>query len=573
MGHEWASRTRTAGTGRRRAELSASVKAPPNPLTGLQRTLGNHAMQWLLGAAGLQASREAKAVADPCEQEADRVADQVARVQRDPSQPVSTPMAVWHRADTLPESDPALALAVRGLTGQGSPLPEQVRSRFESQLGVDLMPVRVHTDGYAGEAAQALGAAAFTFGHDVYFAPGRWAPGTDAGRDLLAHELTHVIQQHGVARLQRQPATAITTGTKDDTVTALDRWERTVDQTMGRYRDWLSHNMIRFLADVLQSDKASEALTALHSSFVTGVAEEAAGNVASLGAVELGARFGGRQLARLFLELRHARVLGGIVGFIVGAIVEKLVSDLFDKTAEIIRTTAEQVDKLVTGVVNPIVNANEAVIREEVQELRVSLIKQDLAAAGWERLASEIRAATALAEQAFRDVSDESLYRQLALSTGVYTGREVAAEQKRPVKLPAVEREFGFTMQHRVVETGTTAISVPNDGGTVVIRCKAIDCFQWEDDGGYDPVDIGDPEAVPAWKLTPPPRSYRIELYQTGMIFDTTAGVPRVFAVNQEQYGAWYGLKKGVYHIRVWRSDDHPVALCGSGKYWVTSGT
>jgi hypothetical protein len=57
------------------------------------------------------------------------------------------------------------------------------------------------------------------------------------------------------------------------------------------------------------------------------------------------------------------------------------------------------------------------------------------------------------------------------------------------------------------------------------------------------------------------------------MIFDTTAGVPRVFAVNQEQYGAWYGLKKGVYHIRVWRSEDHPGALCGSGKYWVTSGT
>jgi hypothetical protein len=530
-------------------------------------------MQWLFGAAGLQASREAKVPADSCEQEADRVADQIARAQRAPSEPVSTPVAVRQWAHALPDPGPALRGAVGGLTGQGSPLPEQVRSRFEPQFGVDLTPVRVHTDEHSGEAARALGAAAFTVGHDVYFAPGRWAPGTDAGRDLLAHELTHVVQQQGVIRLQRQPTQEVATGTRDETIAALDGWERAVDETIDRYRDWLSHNMIRFLADVLQSDKGSEALAALHSSFVTSVAEEAVGNVASLGAVKLGARFGGRQLARLFLELRHARVLGGIVGFIVGAIVEALVGDLFDKTAEIIKTTAEQVDKLVIGVVNPIVNAKEAFIREEVQDLRVSLIKQDLPAPDWERLASEIRAATELAQQAFRAVGDESLYRQLALSTGVYTGREVVAEQKPPVKLPAVEQEFGFTMQHRVVETGATAISVPNDRGTVVIRSKAIDCFQGEDVGKYDPIDISGPAASPAWKLTPPPRSYRIELYQAGVILDTTVSVPRVFGVNQEQYGVWYGLKKGVYHIRVWRSDDHPVALCGTGKYWVTSGT
>jgi len=65
-------------------------------------------------------------------------------------------------------------------------------------------PVRFHTSGGAADAAEALGAKAFTVGHDVAFGPGRFAPETREGRRLIAHELTHVAQQEAEGpRLQR----------------------------------------------------------------------------------------------------------------------------------------------------------------------------------------------------------------------------------------------------------------------------------------------------------------------------------------------------------------------------------
>src|SRR4030095_4569821 len=59
----------------------------------------------------------------------------------------------------------------------------------------DLSPVRVHTDGAAATLNRAVQAEAFTTGTDIFFAPGRYDPSSSAGRGLLAHELTHVVQQ------------------------------------------------------------------------------------------------------------------------------------------------------------------------------------------------------------------------------------------------------------------------------------------------------------------------------------------------------------------------------------------
>jgi hypothetical protein len=73
----------------------------------------------------------------------------------------------------------------------GRPLPEAVQRRMERVLRADLSGVRVHV----GPQAAALGAFAFTHGSDIYFAPGQYAPETAAGSRLLAHELTHVVQQ------------------------------------------------------------------------------------------------------------------------------------------------------------------------------------------------------------------------------------------------------------------------------------------------------------------------------------------------------------------------------------------
>ena len=97
--------------------------------------------------------------------------------------------------------DAALEATRRG----GEPLPQETRTDFERHLGHDFGHVRVHTDP---GAARAVGARAYTVGSLIVFGAGEYAPGTSEGKRLLAHELTHVVQQGaGEARaVQRQPA-------------------------------------------------------------------------------------------------------------------------------------------------------------------------------------------------------------------------------------------------------------------------------------------------------------------------------------------------------------------------------
>jgi hypothetical protein len=81
------------------------------------------------------------------------------------------------------------------LRSHGNLLPPATREFFESRLGHDFGDVRVHSDARAGDSARAVSALAYTVGRDVVFAPGRYSPTTSTGLELLAHELTHVVQQ------------------------------------------------------------------------------------------------------------------------------------------------------------------------------------------------------------------------------------------------------------------------------------------------------------------------------------------------------------------------------------------
>jgi len=94
----------------------------------------------------------------------------------------------------------------------GKPLDGPTRARFEARLGLDLGVVRVHDDAAAHAAAGALAATAFTLGSHVVFAEGRYAPASDRGSRLLAHELAHVVQQSGgsapVIQRQEDPTVA-----------------------------------------------------------------------------------------------------------------------------------------------------------------------------------------------------------------------------------------------------------------------------------------------------------------------------------------------------------------------------
>ncbi|MBX3330922.1 MAG: DUF4157 domain-containing protein [Nitrospira sp.] len=93
------------------------------------------------------------------------------------------------------------------LNSSGRPLDTATRAFFESRFGHDFGRVRVHTDERAGQSARNVNAHAYTVGHDIVFNAGKYAPQTSEGKSLLAHELTHVLQQSGAGsiELRRQP--------------------------------------------------------------------------------------------------------------------------------------------------------------------------------------------------------------------------------------------------------------------------------------------------------------------------------------------------------------------------------
>lgn len=114
------------------------------------------------------------------------------------------------RGDAGTEAPPVVHEA---LTEAGRPLDAGTRAFMEPRFGHDFSGVRVHTGSLARESAQAVGARAYTVGRDIVFAGGEHAPGNPLGRRLLAHELSHVVQQgaasgalHSDGILQRQPA-------------------------------------------------------------------------------------------------------------------------------------------------------------------------------------------------------------------------------------------------------------------------------------------------------------------------------------------------------------------------------
>ena len=100
-----------------------------------------------------------------------------------------------------PDRSPVLDVVGKG---GGQPLAPDLRSDMETRLGADFSDVRLHTDSQASRSAEAVNAHAYTVGSDVVFRSDRWNPDSSDGRQTLAHELVHVVQQrsgpvHGTA--------------------------------------------------------------------------------------------------------------------------------------------------------------------------------------------------------------------------------------------------------------------------------------------------------------------------------------------------------------------------------------
>ncbi len=100
------------------------------------------------------------------------------------------------------EASPGLTQKLRSTQGQGNVLPGNFQKEISRKMGSDFSEVKVHTDTASKEMNRQLGSRAFTYGNDIYFNSGEYDPYSYQGRHLLAHELTHVVQQGAAPGLQ-----------------------------------------------------------------------------------------------------------------------------------------------------------------------------------------------------------------------------------------------------------------------------------------------------------------------------------------------------------------------------------
>ena len=207
----------------RRAAPGVNVLSPPATLADagtLALAFGDIAIHARIGSSA-QARLTVHAAGDRYEQEADRVAARIVGGQSAwASLPVSptppTPPALQatcadcakhpgqddeqlqRRSDGIADAAPQPSAQVQrrlDAVGGGRPLPQAQRDFFAPHFGMDFSRVRIHTDASADAAARAVGALAYTRGPDIVFRAGQFQPDAPGGRALLAHELTHVVQQ------------------------------------------------------------------------------------------------------------------------------------------------------------------------------------------------------------------------------------------------------------------------------------------------------------------------------------------------------------------------------------------
>jgi len=171
---------------------------------------------------------------DQYEQEADRVADTVMRMSG-PSLPLPSSgidsffnptvsrLPTISRIQTSGgrggfQAPPHVEARINQMQSGGQPLPETERDFLEQRMGYDFSSVRVHTDANAVQASRDIQAQAFTMGNNIAFNEGAYRPGTNEGRHLLAHELTHVVQQGGAGVRRKLTLGSLMENTKKSNV-------------------------------------------------------------------------------------------------------------------------------------------------------------------------------------------------------------------------------------------------------------------------------------------------------------------------------------------------------------------
>ena len=207
-----------------------------SPMTEMSRALGNQAMQPAYHGPVIQPKLTISQPGDPYEREADQIADQIMRMPDQESFSTSPSLTTIQRTcavcgngmkpcsqcsqkeETLQRKSlvshmtsliqrhsrnhedvfPNVQTSMNAIRGDGQPLPNAARAFFEPRFRESFQAVRIHTDTMAAHSAKSINARAFTMGNDIVFGSGQFAPETDNGKRLLAHELTHVVQQNSM---------------------------------------------------------------------------------------------------------------------------------------------------------------------------------------------------------------------------------------------------------------------------------------------------------------------------------------------------------------------------------------
>lgn len=187
-----------------RSVTAPTVRATQAPRATVARAALDGRRTTLLSPRTIQPALRVSSPGDAAEMEADRVARAVVAA------PDSAPAATQRTAPALHRAaapaaaggkkkgagaDPAVEAQVRKAATGGMPLPAKARATLEPRFRANFGGVRIHTDGKARSLATQLGARAFTFGSHIFFNDGQYDPNSKGGLELLAHELTHTIQQ------------------------------------------------------------------------------------------------------------------------------------------------------------------------------------------------------------------------------------------------------------------------------------------------------------------------------------------------------------------------------------------
>jgi hypothetical protein len=159
----------------------------------------------IIGRVGDRYEREADAMADKVVSRPENLHPSASILQ--PSSKIVQLEYLNRRSNGSPSTAGGIESRLQKTKGSGRPLDTFIRSRMEPEFGANFSNVRIHTGNEAVDLSQDLGAEAFTHGSDVYFNKGKYNPTSREGEHLLAHELTHTIQQNGLQRklIQRAP--------------------------------------------------------------------------------------------------------------------------------------------------------------------------------------------------------------------------------------------------------------------------------------------------------------------------------------------------------------------------------